>query len=95
MNKFNHIWVGLVAGLIAPIVFLLLVWMYAETNLGFFPFMQYMFEMRLLGNFTKLALLLNLALFILFMQRNKLNFCKGILFATVLWGLFIVYMYFF
>lgn len=95
MNKLNTLWAGLVSGLFAPMLFLLMVWIYADTTFGFFSFMKYLFEMRLLGNFTKLALLLNLALFILFMQRNKLTFCKGILMATVFWGLFIVYMYFF
>jgi hypothetical protein len=95
MNKLNNIRAGLIAGILAPLLFLLILWMYADTSAGFFNFLAYLFEMRLLGNFTKLALLFNLALFILFNSRNKLQFCKGILSATILWGLFIVYMYFF
>lgn len=95
MKKLNKVYWGITAGLIAPFVFLLLLYMYTETPLSFGSFLIQLFQIRLLGNFLKLALLFNLALFILFMSQDKLNFCKGILASTILWGLFILYMYFF
>lgn len=95
MTKLNKVYWGIITGLLAPFIFLGLMYFYSETNMGFGDYMVQLFRLRLLGNFLKLALLFNLAFFILFMSQDKLNFCKGVLGSTILWGLFIVYMYFF
>jgi hypothetical protein len=95
MTKLNKVYWGIIAGIIAPFLFLGLLYFYTDTTMNFADYLVQLYRLRLLGNFLKLALLFNLALFILFMSQDKLSFCKGVLTSTFLWGLLIVYMYFF
>lgn len=95
MLKYNRSWIGLTLGLLAPIVFLLVLYIYMKPGNDYFSFLAYLFKVRLLGTYLKLGLLLNLALFMVGMQMDMMKFCKGILLATVLSGLLILYMYFF
>lgn len=95
MLKYNRTWIGTIFGLLAPLIFLLALYFYMQPGTDFFSFLAYLFKVRLLGTYLKLGLLLNLALFMIGMQSDMMKFCKGILLATVLSGLLILYMYFF
>jgi uncharacterized membrane protein len=95
MRKIDHILFGTLAGFITPMLFLVVLFLKADIEMNFFDSLKYSFQIRILGSFLQLALLLNLGLFMIFLKMNYLKFCSGVLLATILSGMFMVYMYFF
>lgn len=90
LKKFDHILIGLIPGLILPVVIMAaILGCYSSFTL------EYIINNPLfspLVNDLKGALLINLALFFLFYWLKKDKSAKGVLLATLLYGA--IYMYY-
>lgn len=73
---------GLVTGLILPIVSLLLIWVIRYDG-GLGDFLSSFQRMSLLSKVVSLAALPNLLLFFLFIWTNRTFSARGVIFATL------------
>lgn len=90
----NSIPLGLVLGLITPLVILLGINVFNFPQMSFGQFLGSAYQLHTLGTWLLPALLFNLAVFFLFINFNKLYSARGVVFATITYGLFIVFLFF-
>lgn len=91
-KKYDNILVGLALGIVLPVIMLLLINLIKFKEMNFFSFMAYAWEIQILGTWLKPAILPNLVPFWLFTNNNRLRSARGVLFATIIYGLFIAYL---
>ena len=89
-EKFNKLWVGLLSGLILPMIAFYFGWKikYPETG-----FVEYLEILKILGIFLKVSSLcvaINLILFYPFLNSNRFLATRGVLMATLIYALVIM-----
>jgi hypothetical protein len=92
-NKFDHLLIGLIPGLILPALVMHLILTYYSNFTLEYILKTDMFSP--LVNDLKGALFVNLGLFFLFYMLKKDNSAKGVVFATLIYGAFYLYYMFF
>lgn len=92
MRKYNRRYIGIITGIIAPLVILYGINIYNFPTFSFVDFLENGWEFRTLTNWLKIAVLFNLVFFFFFMNLNLLRAAQGIVFATITYGLVIVYL---
>ncbi|MDA8930524.1 hypothetical protein N9J07_03975 [Bacteroidia bacterium] len=90
-QKWDTIPVGLIIGTICPLIILFGMQVYHFPKMSFSLFLRTGFETGSLNPYLKLATMFNLAPFFMLININRYRTCQGIVFATILSGLFIVY----
>ncbi len=93
-NKFDHLLIGLFLGLLAPSIGILIFFYskFSESNLS--EFLTVSIQEKMLSPLLSLCAVINLAVFYLFIQLDKLQTGKGIILATFIYGLAIVLLKF-
>lgn len=86
---FNKISYGIAVGLISPILFFLLYYIFRFGQYGFADYLQFLVESKKLANVLSLTVLPNLAPFMLFINSNRYSSGRGVLGATVVIGIII------
>jgi hypothetical protein len=92
-KKFDHILIGLIPGLIMPILVMHVILTYYSNFT-----LEYIIENTMfspLVNDLKGALLVNLGVFFIFYWLKKDNSAKGVVFATLIYAAFYLYYMFF
>ena len=95
MKKFDQIWIGIVVGLIAPIIVLYVIFQLGNFMSNITDFEAFMVNFKYTVILFKPSLLVNLAIFLLFVNRNLLKFSRGMVFSTMAYVLLVVSTYFF
>jgi hypothetical protein len=93
--NFNHTLIGICIGLIAPIIgFFFFKWSFFNyfDNTGFF---NHLLSNNLLSSVISISLICNAAVFFFTINRNWLYAGRGIILATFIYGVLIVYLKFF
>ncbi len=90
-SKYNHRGLGFAIGFIAPLIILLGFNVYKFPDLSFYWFIKSGAARGTISPFLQLATLFNLAPFYLFVNKNMLRACQGIIFATIIYGSIIIY----
>jgi hypothetical protein len=93
-KQVNNILVGLLLGLLGPggLLWLLFAWKGGDTS--FIDFLARQNQGRLLAPVLSLCALANLGSFWLLIQRQQYDKVKGVIFATLLLGITIVFLKF-
>lgn len=91
---FNHIVIGLVIGLIAPLVTMHFVLKYNTPNFTLLYLIENPMFSPVLNN-LKGCLFINLPIFFLFYWLKKDKSARGTIFATLIYGAFYLYYMFF
>jgi hypothetical protein len=93
-NNFNHLLLGLLLGLLAPTIGIIIFYFskFSESNLS--EFITISIQEKMLSPLLSLCAVINLAVFYLFIQFDKLQTAKGIILATFIYGLAIVLLKF-
>lgn len=93
-NKFDHLYIGLILGLLAPTIGILIFFYskFSESNLS--EFITVSIQEKMLSPLLSLCAVINLAVFYIFIQFEKLQTAKGIILATFIYGLAIVLLKF-
>jgi hypothetical protein len=86
---------GLLAGIAAPFLVLLIFYLNTETHLTFWGYLSVGFRNKLILKPYQISFLANLALFFPSTRMKDLSFGKGILLATIVHGLHLAYLLFF
>ena len=82
---------GFLIGMAATLTILFGFKVYHFEHMSFWTFLKTGFVTGTLSPWLKLATLFNLAPFFYFINTNRMRTAQGIVFATILSGLFIVY----
>jgi hypothetical protein len=89
--KRNSLALGLVLGLIGPVLGLLVIYLVKFKSISFGEFLSEFFTNNaLITSIGSLALLANALIFALYVNWNKYNTFKGIFLVTVVYGITIL-----
>ena len=91
----NKQWIGLLIGLILPVLFSVLLYNGRyQGDMEFGPFLMAMFDIQSLGKLVSVSVLPNLLVFFIAIWTNRLFAARGILFATIIYGVGTVILWF-
>jgi hypothetical protein len=89
--KKDNLKLGLVLGLVGPVLGLIIVYFLKFSSYGFLEFLDYFFNTRgLITSVGALCLLANAVLFTLYINTHRDNTAKGIFVTTLLYGIAIL-----
>jgi len=84
IQKFDKLWLGLIVGILIPAIFMLVMFMQESS-----------FVKLLFTSFLRIGLIFNLVIFLITFNTGFDRLPKGILMATIFYGMIIVYMFLF
>jgi len=82
----NSVLLGIIVGILAPALTMVIVWLFRE-NVGFGDFLSQMQYIGSLSKLLSLCVIPNLLFFFIFNWLNKPYSSRGVLFATIVYGL--------
>lgn len=86
--KKDNLKLGLVLGLIGPLVGLVVIYFIKFPSLGFGEFLdEFIHNNRLITSIGSLSLLANAVIFAIYVNANKYNTFKGIFLVTLIYGI--------
>jgi|ERR1035437_66536 hypothetical protein len=92
-SKLNNFILGIVAGIILPVLSTFGYWLWSFKFLRFYPqFFTFLLTGRVLSAVLSLCLIPNLGLFFLFINKEYYKTCRGMILSTLLYGFLIVYL---
>jgi len=83
-KKGNSVWLGLISGVLLPIMVMALVYMIKFSGYPVAYFKEQLMEMRLFSKYISVCVYPNLGLFFIFIWVNRLLSARGVLMATIL-----------
>jgi len=86
---FNKLSYGILVGLVSPVVFFMIYYIFRFEQYGFGEYVRILVESKKLANVLSLTVLPNLAPFMLFINSNRYSAGRGVLGATVVLGVII------
>jgi len=95
MRKLNKFWIGFFAGLIAPLGVLVGIILTGEFDGPFMEVLAYTHKVGYLSILMRPALLINLAIFVIFFNINYMKICRGIIIATLVFGTYMLWSFLF
>lgn len=93
-TKFNHLIIGFIIGLLAPTIGITIFYFTKFESIGISEFLKISVEEKMLSPLLSLSAVINLGVFYLFIQFDKLKTGRGIILATFIYGLAIVLLKF-
>jgi hypothetical protein len=87
--KINNIKLGMLLGIIAPILSMLVVHLIKFPEYNFQELLDYLVARRIFTKIVSLCVFPNLALFFIFLNKNYYSSARGVLMSTVLFALFV------
>ncbi len=96
LQKFDTVIVGLILGLLLPVISLFIYYFFTyESQLSFSEFINYFTTVHLFVAYVSLSCYMtNLPLFFLFIWKQKNEVARGVLFATMLYTAWVIYQKF-
>jgi hypothetical protein len=89
--KRDNLKLGLILGLVGPVLGLIIVYFLKFSSYGFLEFLDYFFNTRgLITSIGALCLLANAVLFTIYINTHRDNTAKGIFVTTVIYGIAIL-----
>lgn len=92
LSKLDKFRVGFLPGILLPPLFMLV---YVKLNqgvdIGFFEYLEAMIDEKVFSALIAVSAIINLLLFLFFMHKEYWQAGRGMLLATMLFGIFVVY----
>jgi len=88
--KKNSIALGIISGIIAPMIGLLCYWLFSFRQMGLSEFLIYFHRYKLVSAALSTCLVFNLGVFFLFLYLKWETSAKGVLIATFLYAIIVV-----
>lgn len=92
LNKLDKMWVGILLGLISPVIVLIIFYHLNYSYISFYGFLSKYMEYKALVPLFSLCVIINLGIFYLFIHKNKYHAGRGIIFSTLIYAI-IVFAY--
>ena len=91
LNKISY---GVIIGIICPVLFFMLNYIFRFGKYNFSEYLQFLIESKKLISVISLTILPNLIPFMLFINSNRYSSGRGVLTSTVIMGILIFIFYF-
>ncbi|MCK5169889.1 MAG: hypothetical protein KAQ75_08415 [Bacteroidales bacterium] len=88
-SKINNLKLGLILGILAPAITILLVYLIQFSGYDFQELLDFLVSTRAFTKIISLCVIPNLALFFIFLNKNYYYSARGILVATILFAIFV------
>ena len=88
-SKINNIRLGLITGILAPILTMLIIYFIQFSEYGLKELVELLVSKRIFTKIVSLCVIPNLAFFFLFLNKNYFYSARGVLLATVLFAAFV------
>ena len=88
-SKIDNLNLGLLLGIFAPALTMLVIYLVQFTEYNFKDLIDQLISKRVFTKIVSLCVIPNLALFFLFLNKNYFRSARGVLFATILFALFV------
>jgi hypothetical protein len=92
--KFDKFWLGFILAIIVPVITLSITCFHTFGNQHVSEFLQFLRDRHIMSKLFSLCVLPNLALFFLYIWGNFLKGARGVLAATILVAVFLVFVQF-
>jgi hypothetical protein len=92
ISKYNRLIVGLIPGIIVPIITLIIFFLFKSGVSNFFDYVHFMIRLGVFSSILSLCPLPNLAVFFFFLNKSYYYSARGVILATFIWVL-IVFVY--
>ncbi len=93
MKRLDNTWIGLLVGILFPVIVFILYWLFFHNQLSFpVRFVKYLMGGHLLSNVIKICALGNLLLFYIGLSYKTDKFSKGIVFSVLVYVALIAYI---
>jgi glycerol uptake facilitator-like aquaporin len=83
-KKFDNIWIGIIAGIIGPILGAIVFYFMFIKHLDFFEYFRYIHKIHMGPQMISLCTLMNLAFFFLFNHTDRIKSARGVLTSTII-----------
>ncbi len=87
----DNIYLGVAAGIVAPMVAFWLYYISKFSHIGLKPFVQHLLQLNLGGPVLSLSMVANLAVFFFFIWLKADRSARGVLLATFIYGALILF----
>jgi hypothetical protein len=94
MRKLNTVLWGLIIGLVVPLVALIIIYLGVDPGIDFSDSDKLVFNLNRLSPFLRLSLIANMLFFIPFGHKPKVRFLRGLIGATILYGIVIIIIHY-
>ena len=94
-HRWNHFWIGLAMGIVMPLVTFLLIYLIFYSEIHFVKFIKYAIVTQALLKILSLCAIPNLAVFYFFLNKEFWRTTRGVIAATLLCTLTMVFIKFF
>ena len=96
MKKFNfdNIVLSFMLGIIAPMLTFLLYYLINYNYMPIYTFINFIKLGNLFKPIISLCILSNLAIFYLYIWKNKYKGTRGVIYSTFIWAAFVIYLNF-
>jgi uncharacterized membrane protein len=92
--KFDKFWLGFILAILVPVITLFITYHHTFGNQHVPEFFQFLRDRHIMSKLFSLCVLPNLALFFLYIWGNFLKGARGVLAATILVAVIIVFIQF-
>ena len=92
---YNTLWFGAVLGIFAPITIFMAIKNFNYGQLPMEDFLRNAIEYKLMSVFLSQSLIINLGMFFSLLMTNQERGAKGVILATFLYGIAIIYFKFY
>ncbi len=89
-EKYNTVHIGLLLGIISPLIGFLVIYLVAFRGMSFSEYVQLLIYNGKLSSIISLSVIPNLLLFFIFIWLNYLYSARGVLASTLLFALVVV-----
>ncbi len=90
MNKYDKLYIGIITGIIAPLIGVIIFYLINFSNETILNFLTESVKNKLLSPLLSLCAIINLGLFYLYLHFNYLYNARGVILSTLILGLVIV-----
>lgn len=85
--KWDRFWIGLIPGMICPLLAFVFFYLLQIGDISFINYVRSVQSPELLSKIISFGCVINLGVFFLFINRNYYNASRGVIGATLLWGI--------
>jgi hypothetical protein len=94
-KRFDNIYLGIISGLLVPVIVLLVVFLYKFKDYTLAEFFDFLKTMKVLSKMVSLCIIPNLLIFFIYIWTDNDRSARGVLGATFFWALIVVILKFF
>lgn len=94
MNRFNKVSWGVLVGLVAPFLALVMIYLGVDPDIDLADKEKLTMNLTRISPFLRLSLIANMLFFIPFGHKPKVRFLRGLIGATLLYGIVIIIIHF-